>query len=314
MGRMFRIITEGGQEMLHPPEPMNRVSAPVTVPTPAPEPFVPYVEIGGPEGVVTSVPKRATPTITRIDPPAPRPKPKTEPEPIPTPDARVLSVAFHRVPKPGLRMIPAGIASEVVAYHRPEHPISGEYRAVRDEIRRQFEDPGARSLLFTAAATDAGTTTVLLNFAVALTQETGNKVLVVDANFVRPSVGRRLGVADAPGLAEVLSQTTPLAWAIQPTAVQSLHVLSAGAPAAYRAGVAATEFPRLLTQMRQWFDWILVDAGVWSEMAGRDVVSTTTDAVYLVSRQADFERSEFANLRNAVTATSAVLRGYITTR
>src|SRR5690348_2976309 len=129
MGRMFRIITEGGRE--------PHAAETVTVEE------VPFVEVGGPEGVVTSIPAPA-PVIIPVPRPAPEPEPDTEleshePEPIaiPGPDERVLSVSFHRFPKTGLRLLPGGVSADVVAYHQPDHPVSGEYRTVRDEIRRQ---------------------------------------------------------------------------------------------------------------------------------------------------------------------------------
>src|SRR5262245_34547220 len=194
MGRMFRIITEGGLE----PLPSLQAAA-----------AVPFVEVGGPEGVVTSIPLPAArveserPDVIPVPRPVPLPEPETDTEldhdpesvplAVPAPDARVLSVSFHRFPKTGLRLVPGGVSVDVIAFHQPDHPVSGEYRIVRDEIRRQFEEPRPRLLLFAAAAPVAGTTTVLLNTAVSLTQD-GAKVLVVDANYDRPAVAPRLGV------------------------------------------------------------------------------------------------------------------------
>ena len=316
MGRMFRIITEGGQE----PQPASQAVA-----------EVPFVEVGGPEGVVTSIPLPTTrvvietpPDVIPVSRPAPLSEletdteldhdPESEPLIIPAPDARVLSVSFHRFPKTGLRLLPGGVSADVIAYHQPDHPISGEYRVIRDEIRRQYEEPTPRVLLFSAAAPVAGTTTVLLNFAVSLTQESGARVLVADANFDRPAVARRLGVPETPGLAEVLAQTVPLAWALQPTAVENLHVLAAGVPADETHKAMASDYPRLLAQLRKWFDWVLVDGGVWDEWLGQESAGPACDAVYLVTRQADIDRPEFAGLRASVNSAGGVLRGYVTTR
>jgi Mrp family chromosome partitioning ATPase len=121
-------------------------------------------------------------------------------------------------------------------------------------------------------------------------------------------------VAETPGLAEVLGQMVPLAWALQPTAVENLHALSAGVPADDTAKAMAADFPRLLAQLRQWFDWVLVDAGVWDESLGQESAGPACDAVYLVTRQADIDRPEFAGLRASVTSAGGLLRGYITTR
>jgi Mrp family chromosome partitioning ATPase len=311
---MFRVITgSGGSEPLSDPRLIESMEA---------DPFagdsVPYVEVGGPEGAVSShaptKPKMVVPEAKK--PPLPSrlpPQREVEPEPL-LDEAQYLSVTFHKMPKPGLRLLQSGIAPEIVAYHFPDHPITGEYRKVRDAILNQFEDPGARALVFTAASPIAGTTTVLINFAVSLCMEHGSRVLLVDTNFARPGVARRLSCAESPGLAEVLGQTIPLAWALQPTPLTNLHVLAAGTAADGTEESLANDFPRLIGQLRQWFDWVIIDGGVWADLPGADSTSLATDAVYLVSRQDMVEQNEFAELRAEVTAAGSQVKGYIATR
>ena len=363
MGRMFRIISEAGQphSPIHSTGPSTTAADPVergekTPMNPYASDAIPFVEVGGPEGVVTSysrsahaVPPRvvsvpyavphavpqqptyAPPTMRFVSPatatvtvpfhvvqPLPEPRfvaaPKPRPAPVAPPeDPRVLSVAFHKFPKPGLRILPAGIAPEVVTYHHPEHPISAEYRLVRDEIRRAFDGHGPHVVSLTGTSAAAGTTTVLLNVAVAMTQDTGARVLVVDGNVLRPAVAARLAAGDAPGLSEVLAQTVPLAWAVQTTAVSGLHVLAAGVATDKTLAALPTELPRLLTQLRQWFDYVFVDVGAWEHSTAQAAahLAAACDSVYLVSRHAELERLEFHHLRAALGTT---LKGYITTR
>jgi Mrp family chromosome partitioning ATPase len=106
----------------------------------------------------------------------------------------------------------------------------------------------------------------------------------------------------------------PLAWAVQPTPVTNLHVLAAGRPTSATAGQLAADLPRLLGQLRQWFDWVLVDCGVWNDVPDRAPAGPATDAVYLVTRQADIDRPEFGALRGEVAAAGGDLKGYVTTR
>lgn len=304
MGRMFRIITESGRELprISSDEP-ERGGAALAVEV------VPFVEVGGPDGLVTSIPMpqhRAAPV------PQPMPAPQLEPvRGVTDSDPRVLSVAFHTFPRSGLRLLSTDVAAEVVAYHHPDHPVCAEYRAVRDEILRQFDETRPRAALFTAASPVSGTTTVLLNVAATLTHDSTGRVLVIDANFTRPAIARRLAVAEAPGLAEVLGQAVPLAWALQPTAIENLQVLTAGQPTAGTAAAMTADFARLLAQTRQWFDWVFVDGGVWGD--GGELAAAC-DAVFAVTRQHDIDRTEFAALRSSVTAVGGLLRGYVTTR
>lgn len=312
MGRMFRIITEGGKITAS----RSGSDSEGGVATLAVE-TVPFIEVGGPEGIVTSLPKAENrPAIHPVHP-VPRVVPAPAPEPAPEPAAaspRVLSVSFHQFPKNGLRLLPTEVTEDLIAFHQPDHPVALEYRVVRDEIVQQFEDDGPHSLLFTSAGPVSGTTTVLLNVAASLTQDLGMRVLVVDADFARSSLARRLGVPETPGLAEVLGQTIPLAWALQPTSIDNLHVLTAGHLTAAAEQSLANDLPRLVTQVRQWFDWVIVDGGVWAEGTNRTAIGTACEAVVLVSRQTDIDRSEFTGLRATIAASGATLKGYVTTR
>jgi Mrp family chromosome partitioning ATPase len=274
----------------------------------------PFVEIGGPAGPVFSAAKpkpepRAFPRIA--------PAPAVPPASAPPADAPAyLSVKFHDVLARPLSRAPGAPDAGLVTLHAPEHPVAGEYRALRDEIARQLPDGTSRVLTFTAAAPESGLSTVLLNLAIALARD-GQKVLALDANVTRPALAHKLGLRAAPGLAEALGGAVPLAWALQPGPVPGLQALAAGVAPDDFAPLAAAlgrDLPKLLAQLRQWFDWVLVDAGVWGVVPERDSTCPAADAVYLVTRDGDAERPEFAGLRGWVKQLGGGLRGYITTR
>jgi Mrp family chromosome partitioning ATPase len=286
----------------------------------------PFVEVGGPAGPVFSA---APSKVERPKPVEPRPFPRIAPVPaaapvavappvVEAPAASYLSVRFHGVVPRAPGRPADGPDAALVALHHPDHPVSGEYRTLRDEIANQLPRAASRLVMFTAALPEAGTTTVLLNLAATLARD-GQRVLAVDANVTRAGVASKLALRPAPGLTEVLGHHLPLPWALQPTALPSLQALAAGAaadlPDPDAAGAAiGRELPRLAGQLRQWFDWVLIDAGVWGVMPERDATCSAADAVYLVARDGDTERPEFTGLRTWVKQLGGPLRGYVTTR
>ncbi|MGL4422670.1 MAG: hypothetical protein ACRCZF_18520, partial [Gemmataceae bacterium] len=298
MGRMFRIITEGNLD--YP----TVTTATVTESEPYVQGSAPFIEVGGPNGPITTIPK----PIRKAEPMVIKSAPAVMPIPVPTRpmvDDRFLSVALHQIaPKapPTIPVVtPSTISADVVAYHHPDHAVSSEYRNLRDDLRKQAgPEIAPRAVLFSSAASDNGTTTVLLNLAVTLAKEAGTRVLVIDADLDRPGAAKKMGLSDIPGLAEVLAQNLPLAWALQPTAVPKLQLLGTGKATEATLAALATEFPRMVTQLRQWFDWILIDGGVWGERPLRDSTSPAYDSIYLVTRQSELDRPNFHSLRGQV--------------
>jgi Mrp family chromosome partitioning ATPase len=290
---MFRIISEGFDRANGHGPAVELLATPVPAADDWPAAGnVPFVEVGGPGGVVTSI----TP-----------PKPAAAPKPVEEPmaDSRYLSVSFRHVP---VLTLAGGISPDVVAFHLPDHAVSAEYRLLVDEIRDQLPTPGSKSVLFTSAVPNSGTSTVVLNLAATLARDPNGTVLVVDAATGDPTLAKKLAAADAPGLAEVITQKVPLAWAVQPTPAARLHVLAAGDGTNHSA-----EIGKLVEQLKQWFDWVLVDGGPWGRRADRTQLAAAADATYAVARLTDLERPEFHALRTAIPQVGK-LKGFVTTR
>ena len=294
MGRMFRIISEKFDSS----QGHVRSGSGLTV-----NEAIPFVEVGGPEGFVTSI--AAPKPVAK-----PQPIANVEAKPSPLTRPEYLSVQFHT--STSQSAISSDIAPELVAYHEPQHEISGEYRTLRDEILQQLNAIGPKVLHFTAARPESGTTTVLLNLAITLASNPEAKVVIIDADFDSPTLAKKLAAGDHHGLTDVLGNSVPLAWAVQPTAIPRLHVVPTGT--AELRPAAVTDLPRILAQLKQSFDWVLIDAGRWGVKSDRDSVSANADAVYAVTRSTDLERLEFTGLKNSISHVGGTLRGYITTR
>ncbi|HEY2909534.1 MAG TPA: hypothetical protein VGI99_04775 [Gemmataceae bacterium] len=310
MSRMFNVLSGGSQLRKAEPAPERE---PIALSVAAAVEEIPFVEIGDPNGPVFS------PALNVLKV-AQEPAKSEEPAPVEPTFPRLatqkyLSVKFHDLTERSRHdAAREGPDAGLVAFHIPDHPVSGEYRTLRDAVGGQLPELGPKVLWFTAAAAEAGTTSVLLNLAITIARDASKRVVVVDANAERPAVAEKFALgAAAPGLAEVLSEKTPLAWAVQATTMPNLQVLPAG-PAALMPGAVSRDLPKAIEQLRQWYDWVLVDSGIWGAMAERDAICSAANAVYLVSREADVDRPEFAGVRGWVRELGGLLRGYIATR
>src|SRR5260221_229426 len=140
---------------------------------------MPFVEVGGPRTAPLPVPATTPPMVS--------PSPTAE-------GPRLMTVLYRPLPiELPTRQPRSRFAVELVAYHQPDHAISGQYRELAGRVLGALpaEQPGV--LLFTSAAPATGTTTVLLNTAITVARPNGRRVVVVDAHLRRAAVAARLG-------------------------------------------------------------------------------------------------------------------------
>lgn len=232
-------------------------------------------------------------------------------QPIPLPalrekgEMRLLTICFQPVRAAGLGG--RGPAAELVAFHEPEHAVSGQYRSLAAEIGRQLPGNSPRVLLFTGAADVVGTSTVLLNLAVTFAQQKMT-VTVVDAHIARPVLGERLGLPPAPGLREVLAGQMPPAWCLQETVLANLCLLPAGLLGQPHEG---TDVMGIVETLRASNDCVLIDAGPWADAGLAANLAGGSDAVYLVVRQE--AAAESTPLQDTILQQTGRLRGCVVT-
>jgi Mrp family chromosome partitioning ATPase len=260
---------------------------------------IPYVEIGGPRMISSTT--RPMPRAAEVTP---------APAAVRGDDGAdgIFAIRFEPVHS-GL-WLRHGFGPELVAYHQPEHPVSGQYHSLRDAITAQLPGMLPRVLLFTSVAPSAGTTTVLLNLAVTIARLDGPRVTVVDANWQRASVAERLGLPAAPGLREVMSRNVPLAWAVQESRQPNLSVLSAGKRTTPHDGET---FAAVIDQLRHSSDWVLIDASHWGDGSETIPLAESCDAVYLIERETDADTGAAGEVQAAILEQCGRLRGCVFT-
>src|SRR5262249_10276975 len=125
----------------------------------------------------------------------------------------------------------------------------------------------------------------------------------------------RLGVALVPGLREVVGRTAPLARVLQETEQPGLWALAAGA--AIPAGSpwpAGKALRSVFQQLRNHFDWVLVDAPAWDGGPEMAALAAGCDAVYLVVRPGEIEAPTVSELGRLIPHLGSQLGGYILTQ
>ncbi|MBO9712512.1 AAA family ATPase [Sphingomonas sp.] len=114
-------------------------------------------------------------------------------------------------------------------------PLAEEFRMVKRQLILTAQKVAgadqqrARMVLVCSAQPDEGKTFCAINLALSMAAETDVEILLVDADFAKPDVLARLGIAEGPGLLDVLSGAVADAEdCIIDTDVPQLSLLPAG--------------------------------------------------------------------------------------
>ncbi len=200
---------------------------------------------------------------------------------------------------------------ETVFRDQPSGILSESYRHLRGLVVKRMHEGNLKSLLVLSGMPGSGATTVVCNLAHAIAG-TDAKVLIIDANFRRPSVHRVLGLPEQPGLAEVLAGSATVANTAHKTENPRVHVLSAGAASNRLVERLGTEpMSECLRQAAALFDFVLVDVAP-AQIAG-DAISLANrcDASLLVVRAFGEKRGMVARLRNELSEARGEFLGVV---
>jgi capsular exopolysaccharide synthesis family protein len=160
--------------------------------------------------------------------------------------------------------------------------ITEAYRMLHTTILLARADEPARSILFTSSAPAEGKTITLLNTAIVFNQM-GARVLVLDADLRHPNCHRVLGARNAVGLTEVLTGQKQLHEVIQPLATSAISLLSSGHSSPNPVALLrSTKMRATLAQLREDYDYVLIDSPPVMPVTDALLLSTMVDGVVLV--------------------------------
>lgn len=162
----------------------------------------------------------------------------------------------------------------------PTATATEAYRALRTVLLRAFTDASSKVVVLTGAGGDGCQTATCANLGVVLSQVDG-KTIILDCDFRNPTMGRLFGFHDVPGVADVLAADhgLPEVWK-EP--LPNLKIVPAGSMPYDPADLLGSErFSQFLTDLRNTFDYVLIDAPDVGVIPDAVVLSAQSDGVLL---------------------------------
>lgn len=215
----------------------------------------------------------AAETATVPEPPAPAAPPagRTEYPGLPT------ATALDRK----ARLIPHSIDSSVVEY----------YRRLRTKILQKRDEKPFQTLLVTSANPKEGKTVTVLNLGLSFAMLPDFKVLVIDGDLRRGSLGNWLGVpAQQAGLSDVVAGAVRLEDVVLKSEAIPMHFMVRGNSKV--ADAHASQYDVHFRRLAGYFDLVIVDSPPVNLLADVQIMARCCEAVLLVARSFVTSRQE----------------------
>ncbi|HEY8459665.1 MAG TPA: polysaccharide biosynthesis tyrosine autokinase, partial [Blastocatellia bacterium] len=188
------------------------------------------------------------------------------------------------------------------------------YYALRTSVLLSGHEEAPKTILVTSCQSGDGKTITTINLARSL-WELDARVLVIDADMRRPAVRKLLGPGPHPGLSTYLTTDAEVDKLIQNTNNPGLSLLPSGPiPSNPATLISSPKMKRLLEQLSNQYDYILIDSPPLGYVTDAVILSTMVDGVVLVARGGKSKREDVHRAKYDLLNVGARILGVVLNR
>lgn len=188
--------------------------------------------------------------------------------------------------------------------------LSEAFRVLRANLQQLNPSHPIRSIVVSSPSEADGKSTIALYLAQTIA-EMGQRVLLVDADFRRSQLQRRLQLPSESGLSQVLFENAPVQDMIQqPFADLPFFVLLKGSDVFDPVKVLSSpKMPELKQMFTQTFDFVIYDAPSLDDVADAVLLGPHTGGLLLVVRLQKTERLQVTKTLNNLSTSGIPVLG-----
>jgi capsular exopolysaccharide synthesis family protein len=234
---------------------------------------------------------------------------------------------LSRLPEPG-----RGAEKEMrlTMIHDPQDAYAEAVRRLRTNLEFANVDRDARVIMVTSAVEREGKSTTIANLAVALARS-GRNVALVDLDLRQPVLAKYFDLQGQPGITDVVLERADLQATIAPIrlpipvsaslssngsvgAAGRLNVLPTGPLPANPGELVGTQaLGRVLDELRNEHDYVLIDAAPLLSVGDSMTLSARVDAILVVTRLGIVNRPMLTDLSRELETSPASKLGFVVT-
>jgi capsular exopolysaccharide synthesis family protein len=212
---------------------------------------------------------------------------------------------------PLARIVPRTLvkSTELVVLTQPRSYSAERFRRLRSLLGAALEQK-SRMVVITSAAPNEGKSLIAANLALTIASGKDERVLLLDADLRKPSLGKFLDPKPNLGLADILAGRTTLEHVILDIKDSMLDALPAGKPPPDPVEMLTSERMReLMLELRGQYEWIIIDTPPIVPFTDADSAGRLSDGYILVVRAGQTAQSRFKQA--TALATGAPILGIV---
>ena len=200
---------------------------------------------------------------------------------------------------------------EDIIIDKPQAMVAESLRTLRGSLTLTDVDNPPKVIMLTSSVPAEGKTFISVGLA-RVASQSGQRVVIVDADMRHPRVHKALGLENDQGLVQALSGASELGQLIKKDAATGIHVLTAGIGAANPADLLRSQrMATLVNLLREHYDLVVIDTPPFVPMTDSQNVSRLVDKVVLVVRWGATPVPVLANTLKQMHKVGAPLAGSV---
>ncbi|MGX1597888.1 polysaccharide biosynthesis tyrosine autokinase [Dietzia maris] len=203
-------------------------------------------------------------------------------------------------------------AEHIVPFREGHSPAAESFRRLRTNLQFLNVDNPPRVFVLTSSVATEGKSETAINLSLALA-ESGNRVLLIEADLRRPLVVSYMSMPDKVGLTNILSGQAAFADVVQETRHDGVDLLACGPLPPNPSELLASDMARhLIDELRSKYDYVIIDSPPLLPVTDGALLARITDGALLVVRSHRTTADQVAQAVDNLAKADATLLGIVT--